>query len=113
MAASNDDVLLKMAERLGQILGTQMATQTELSRLNAELIRMAAEVDAKHKENLDMIGKFHAENISVITTHKDEDNDNFSELRGKLNKIFYTFAGVSGTALVLWALFKAFMEFSK
>lgn len=91
--------MLAVVGQLGEILGSLKANQTELGRLNLELVRMSTEVDAKHKENMDQIRRYHEESGLQLTAHKEDDNRNF----GYLRKWLYLF---SGGLFVLWTVFQ-------
>lgn len=92
---------IAMASKIGEMAGLQQAMLSEMQRFNEQMIRMNAEMDKKHEENVNLITQRHEENQKMHTDHKAEDATNF-------NKLFkWQHYMVAGAAVVgfIWAVF--------
>lgn len=76
--ASNDNRIDALLSQVGELRGTTAAMNTMLQSLSGELVRMNADVNAKHQENL-----------RVINEHTKEDKVNFD----RVNRIVYMCIG--------------------
>ena len=98
------DPLLELVSQVGQLIGGQQATNSELARLNAELARLGAELDKKHEQNVALIQQRHDQNTAALDRHQKEDNEKFSKLTNALNRILWVSLGVCGLAGLLWTV---------
>lgn len=107
MPARNEklDPLIEIASRIGELSGVNQAVLSELSRLNQELVRLGAEMDKKHEENIKRIEERHAQNSELLQAHKAEDGKNFD----KIFKYFNYISGGAGLLVILWAIFKVLL----
>lgn len=102
-----DDAL---AGQVGQLIGLQQGQRDDLKRINEVLIAMKADVDARHKENMERIAVYHAENVKTIGDHQTDDNKNFlqvremqSQLKELYNKAINRGVGALTVLTILWA----------
>lgn len=102
MPAKDETGIVSLAKEIGSLSGGQQAMLSELQRISSELVRLAAELDKKHEENLNRIDQRHTENITLLNLHKDEDNKNFT----KIFRIWNMVAGGCSLVAILWALLK-------
>jgi hypothetical protein len=94
--------LFEVAGRMGEISGAQQAIVSEMSRLNGELVRLGAELDRKHTDNMRAIAERHEENRKILDEHKNQDALNFA----KIFKWFNYMSGAIGVLVVLWGVFQ-------
>lgn len=110
--------LFEIATNTGKTAGLVQAVVAEQSRLSTELSNLSKELDQKHKENLELIGKRHDENQELLESHKDDDRENFKKVfqwQEKVTTWFkvaaYIWTTISGGAFLIYAFSKWVIPF--
>ena len=90
---------------LGEIRGGQNSMAGELSRVGADIIRMAADQDSKHAENRREIAKLAADSAEKINRLKTEVNLELNKINRQVwvAQAFVTFLSVAALLLGLAA----------
>src|SRR5690349_3372715 len=106
MAANKDDAhqLYQLTREMGVMQGQIGGMANVLSNIQNELVRMNSEMDKRHSENTTLIATRHEQNTKLILDHKEDDNNNFAELRRLYWSLIYTGIGGAAVVSVIWAI---------
>ena len=100
--SGSNDPLVDIAGKMGELVGLQAATASEMSRFNNELTRLGTEMDRKHEQNIQLMTQGERQHSELLMAHKADDDKHFAELRKILYMIVYTFLGGSAVLGAVW-----------
>ena len=77
---------------IGQLQGAMQASRDELSRMHAESIRLATDVEHKHAENQKSIETLRKDQQEMLDTHSEDDDTRFR----KVDRLIWMGVGALG-----------------
>jgi hypothetical protein len=109
--------LYAMAEKIGELSAHQMGVVNELHRMNETILRIQADNERKHEENRRDLRDKHEANLKIMAEHKNDDAENFGEIRDTISKWTGAYLGAAKivsyaiiAASALWAMFTFFYK---
>lgn len=116
--------IIELAEKMGELKGLVTSLITQQGSTNQAIVELNKDLDTKHKENLELIGRrhdenrdftteMHDENRKLLESHKDDDRVNFARVIGWqenatrwIKIVCYIWGAMSGGGLLVLAFVK-------